>query len=176
MTMRIVLHICCGVCAGGAAERLKLEGHDLTGFFYNPNIHPRAEYERRLEAARVIGRALEFPIEVPAYEPDEWDEVAGQRGGEPEGGARCEICFRLRLTRTARFLGQLGWDAMATTLTVGPQKKATVINRIGAEVAGERFLARDFKKRNGFGRATELARTWGIHRQTYCGCRFSGGI
>jgi predicted adenine nucleotide alpha hydrolase (AANH) superfamily ATPase len=173
--MRIVLHVCCGVCAAAAAERLKREGHEIIGFFYNPNIHPRAEYARRLTAAMVVGRRLGFPVEAPVYHPDEWDEVAGDRGGEPEGGARCTICYQLRLIRTAQYLDELRWDAMATTLTVGPRKQAAVVNRTGTEIAGDRFLARDFKKQNGFGRAVALANEWNIYRQTYCGCRFSAG-
>ena len=174
--MRIVLHICCGVCAAGAAETLQLEGHQITGFFYNPNIHPRPEYERRLEAAMVIGRALAFPVAVPSYAPAEWEETAGHHGADPEGGSRCEICYRLRLTRTAAFLQEIGWDAMVTTLTVGPRKHASVVNRIGAEIAGDRFLPRDFKKKNGFERAAALARTLGVYRQSYCGCRYSAGV
>ncbi len=171
--MRILLHICCGVCAAGVAERLKSEGHELLGLFYNPNIHPREEYERRLEVAEVVARELVFPLEVPRYDPEEWYKVAGHLAQEPEDGARCVVCYRLRLEKTAELLRDKGLDAMTTTLTVSPRKKAVVVNRIGAEVAGDKFLARDFKKQDGFKRSNELARAWGLYRQNYCGCQFS---
>jgi predicted adenine nucleotide alpha hydrolase (AANH) superfamily ATPase len=171
--MRIVLHICCGICAGGVAERLKSEGHEVLGFFYNPNIHPREEYERRLEVARVVARELGFQLEVPPYDPDEWHGVAGHLAREPEDGARCVICYRLRLEKTEKLLVEKGWDAITTTLTVSPRKRAAVVNQVGVEVAGDKFLARDFKKQDGFKRANELARAWGVYRQNYCGCLYS---
>ena len=171
--MRIVLHVCCGICAGGVAERLKSEGHEVLGFFYNPNIHPPEEYERRLDVARRVARELGFPLEVPAYDPDEWHRVAGHLAREPEDGARCVICYKLRLEKTKRLLEEKRWDAMTTTLTISPRKRAAVVNRVGVEVAGDRFLARDFKKQDGFKRANELAREWGVYRQNYCGCLYS---
>ena len=171
--MKVVLHICCGICAGGVAERLKSEGHEVLGFFCNPNIHPREEYEKRLEVARVVASELGFALEAPPYSPDEWYNVAGHLADEPEDGARCVICYRLRLAATARFLEENGWDAMTTTLTISPRKRAVVVNRVGADVAGDKFLARDFKKKDGFKRANELARKWGVYRQDYCGCQYS---
>jgi len=171
--MRVVLHVCCGVCAAGAAERLIQEGHEVTGFFYNPNIHPFDEYEKRLEVARVSAKELAFPLEVPPYFPQEWFEVAGSLEIEPEGGARCEVCFRLRLAKTLRFTQEGGYDAFTTTLTIAPQKQAVVINRIGREMGGDKFLVRDFKKKDGFRRANDLARKLGLYRQNYCGCLYS---
>lgn len=171
--MKVLLHICCGICAAGVAERLKSEGHELFGFFYNPNIYPREEYEKRLEVTRTVARELSFPLEVPPYEPGEWERVAGHLAQEPEDGARCVVCYKLRLERTAEMLKDEGLDAMTTTLTISPRKKAIVVNEVGKEVAGNRFLARDFKKRDGFKRANELARSWGLYRQHYCGCRYS---
>ena len=171
--MKVVLHICCGICAAGVAERLKSEGHEVFGYFYNPNIYPREEYEKRLEVARIVARELDFALEVPPYNPDEWHEVAGHLADEPEDGARCVICYRLRLAATARFLEGKGWDAMTTTLTISPRKRAAVVNQVGVEVAGDKFLARDFKKKDGFKRANELANKWGVYRQHYCGCRYS---
>ena len=171
--MRIVLHMCCGVCSAGAASTLLEEGHQLRGFFYNPNIHPQDEYERRLSAAETVARQLSFPIDAPAYRPQDWYAVAGGLGQAPEGGARCEVCYRLRLDATASFARELDFDAFTTTLTIGRQKRADVINRIGKSIAGDRFLARDFKKRDGFTRAAALAGQWDLYRQDYCGCEFS---
>ncbi len=171
--MNIVLHICCGVCAAGVIEQLQAEGNEVFGYFYNPNIHPPAEYERRLAVARIVTGQLDIPLEVSPYDPGEWYEVAGTMADVPEDGARCVVCYRLRLTRTAAYSRTMKADAFTTTLTVSPRKKAAVLNRIGQEVGGERFLVRDFKKHDGFRRSNELARQWDLYRQHYCGCVFS---
>ena len=173
--MKVALHICCGVCAAGAAEKLALEGKQVFGYFFNPNIHPKEEYERRLEAARQVAKESGFPLEAGEYKPDSWfTEVKGLES-EPEGGARCAVCFRLRLERAHRFMLDSGLDAFTTTLTIGPQKSALVINKLGQEIGGDKFLVRDFKKQAGFQRASELAKKWAIHRQHYCGCVYSPG-
>lgn len=173
--MKVALHICCGVCAAGAAERLTSEEHQVYGFFYNPNIHPREEYERRLEAVYQVAKELNFPLEVGPYQPGDWfAEIKGLES-EPEGGLRCEACFRHRLKQTYLYMQKSGLDAFTTTLTIGPQKSAAMINQVGQEIGGDRFLVRDFKKKAGFQRASELAKKWAIHRQHYCGCIFSKG-
>lgn len=173
--MKVALHICCGVCAAGAAEKLAAEGHSVYGFFYNPNIHPQEEYERRLEAAQRVAKEFGFPIEAGRYEPRDWfAEIKGLEK-EPEGGARCDICFRHRLQAAYRYMLDNGLDAFTTTLTIGPRKSAEVVNRVGQDIGGDRFLVRDFKKKAGFQRATQLAKEWAIHRQHYCGCVYSEG-
>ena len=171
--MKIVLHICCGVCAAGVVERLTLEGHQVIGLFYNPNIHPQQEYERRLEVARKVAGQLNFPLEVPPYIPEEWFNETSYLENEPEGGKRCEVCFRLRLKRAYNYMEDYGWEVFTTTLTISPHKSADVINGVGREIGGERFLARDFKKREGYKRAMELAKKWTLYRQNYCGCIYS---
>lgn len=171
--MKIVLHICCGGCATGVVERLTLEGHEVLGLFYNPNIHPLEEYERRLEATHRVAKEMNFPLEVSLYAPEEWFEQASSLENEPEGGQRCEVCFRLRLKKTYLYLKDCGWDAFTTTLTISPNKSAAVINQIGQEIGGDRFLVRDFKKKAGFQRATELSKKWALYRQNYCGCIYS---
>jgi len=171
--MKVVLHICCGVCAAGVAERLAQEGHLVLGFFYNPNIHPLDEYQRRLEVASTVARKMGFPLEVAPYVTEEWFKETAGLEGEPEGGKRCQVCFRLRLERTFLFMKDRGGDAFTTTLTVSPHKSAAVINRVGRETGGERFLARDFKKQEGFKRAMALAKEWALYRQGYCGCIYS---
>ena len=171
--MKVLLHICCGVCAAGVVERLHSEGHQVLGLFYNPNIHPVEEYDRRLEVANRVSAELSFPLAVPPYEPDEWFREAKQLADEPEGGQRCEICFRLRLQKAYDSMIEQQADAFTTTLTIGPRKSADVINRIGREIDEERFLVRDFKKKAGFQRAIELAKQWELYRQDYCGCVYS---
>jgi len=171
--MNIVLHICCGVCAAGVAERLLAEGHDILGLFYNPNIHPTHEYQKRLEAARMVAKGLGFPLVDAPYTPQAWLKETKGLEDEPEGGKRCPVCFRLRLEQTHIYMQEHGYDAFASTLTVSPHKDAEAINRIGREIGGEGFLARDFKKQDGFHRAIELAKKWGLYRQNYCGCLYS---
>lgn len=174
--MKVVLHICCGVCAAGVAERLTREGHQIFGFFYNPNIHPREEYERRLEAAAKVAKKLNFPLAAGLYTPEEWFQETASLENEPEGGRRCEICYRFRLEKTYHHLEECRGDAFTTTLTVSPSKKTRVINQVGQEIGGDKFLVRDFKKQAGFQRSMELAKKWSLHRQNYCGCTYSQKI
>ena len=171
--MNIVLHICCGVCAAGAVETLTKEGHQVTGFFYNPNIHPAEEYNRRLETTRKVARELNFPLEIAPYTPEEWLRETETLKHEPEGGKRCHICFRMRLEKTYLHLITTGADAFTTTLTISPHKSAEAVNRIGREIGGDKFLVRDFKKKDGFKQAVKLARQWELYRQDYCGCIYS---
>jgi len=171
--MNIVLHICCGVCAAGVAERLFAEGHSVSGLFHNPNIHPPEEYDRRLEAARTVAGKLVFPLSDAPYKPQEWLEATKGLADQPEGGERCPVCFRMRLEAAHRYMKEHGYDAFTSTLTVSPHKDAEAINRIGRDIGGESFLARDFKKQDGFRRAVELAEKWGLYRQNYCGCLYS---
>ena len=171
--MKIALHICCGVCAAGVTERLASEGHFVLGLFYNPNIHPLEEYQRRLEVARTVARKMGFPLEIAPYVPEEWLRETAGLENEPEGGRRCEACSRLRLEKAYFFMKERGADAFATTLTVSPHKSAAVVNRVGVEIGGEKFLVRDFKKQDGFKRAMALAKKWTLYRQDYCGCVYS---
>jgi hypothetical protein len=161
------------VCAAGVVDRLTKEGHEVLGFFYNPNIHPREEYERRLAVARRVAKEFGFPLEVAPYTQEEWFAATRSLENEPEGGKRCEVCFRLRLNKTYEFLKNSGTDAFTTTLTISPRKSAALVNKIGREIGGEKFLARDFKKQAGFQRAMELAKQWELYRQNYCGCVYS---
>ena len=173
--MKVVLHICCGVCAAGVVERLSLEGHEVIGLFYNPNIHPEQEYRKRLGVANEVAKRLSFPLTEAPYVPEEWfGEVSGLEN-EPEGGRRCEVCYRIRLKKTYLYMLDNGWDAFTTTLTISPHKSADVVNRIGWQVGGDRFLARDFKKKEGFRQAIELSNRWSLYRQNYCGCIYSMG-
>jgi epoxyqueuosine reductase len=171
--MKVALHICCAVCAAGAAERLIQEGHQVLGFFSNSNIHPEEEYVRRLENARKVAHELNFSLTEDIYAPDDWLKAVASLESEPEGGQRCPVCFKMRLERSYRFMLESGCEALTTTLTMGSNKSAELIGRIGQEIAGEKFLKQDFKKKEGFKRASELARKWELYRQNYCGCRFS---
>jgi predicted adenine nucleotide alpha hydrolase (AANH) superfamily ATPase len=171
--MKVVLHICCGVCAAGAAETLIKEGHQVIGFFYNPNIHPEVEYQKRLDVAVRVAEELDFSLEAGLYTPEEWLRLTESLKNEPEGGARCPVCYRIRLEKTFEYMVACGADAFTTTLTISPHKSAQIINGIGQEIGGDKFLVRDFKKKDGFKRAVQLAKKWELYRQDYCGCIYS---
>jgi predicted adenine nucleotide alpha hydrolase (AANH) superfamily ATPase len=171
--MKVLLHVCCGVCAGSVAERLLSEGHQVTGYFFNPNIYPEAEYRTRLQVAKTIAGAVGFTLEAGEYKPEEWLSATVGLEKEPENGSRCEVCYRLRLGAAFQYMQKHGFDAFTTTLTVSPHKPASIINRIGKDVGANKFLARDFKKKDGFKRANEIAKKLGVYRQHYCGCVYS---
>ena len=172
---KLLLHICCGPCATTVIERL-CDDYSVTGYFYNPNIHPEDEYRRRLKAAREVTGKFGIPLIEGTYEPEIFFDAVRGLENEPENGARCPVCYRLRLAETARVAAGNSFGLIASTLTVGPQKKASVINPIGeeeAECAGLKFLPGDWKKKEGFRRSCELSREYGLYRQEYCGCLFS---
>ena len=172
---RLLLHICCGPCATTVIELL-CDQFDVTGYFYNPNIHPEDEYLRRLEAAQEVTNRLGIQLIEGLYEPYIFFEAVRGLENEPENGSRCPVCFRQRLANTAYVAAADSFDFIATTLTVGPMKKASIINPIGentAGCAGIKFLSGNWKKRNGFKRSCELSSEFDIYRQDYCGCLFS---
>ena len=176
----LLLHSCCGPCSSYVLEYL-WDKFALTVFFYNPNVYPQEEYEKRkAEQLRLIQgyQALGRPIAFLDCDHRGEDFLAPSRGleAEPEGGARCRACFALRLKETARRAADGGFDFFGTTLTVSPHKNAALINEIGLGLAREgspRFLSSDFKKRDGYRRSITLSREYDLYRQDYCGCSFS---
>lgn len=169
---RLLLHICCAPDATVAIERLA-SVFDITAFFYDPNIHPREEYDKRLAEMRKVAEANHIPLEAGPYEDARWFELAKDLMDEPERGKRCEVCFRMRLEATAAFARDAGIPAFATILTVSPHKDAMLVNRLGQEIGerlGVRYLVTDLKKKDGFKRSLELSREFGLYRQDYCGC------
>lgn len=171
--MKVALHICCAVCAAGAAERLMQEGFSVVGFFYNPNLYPQEEYLRRLENARIVAAKLGFPLTEGPRDYHNWNSAVTGLENEPEGGLRCQACFKFRLERSFLFMRESGCEAFTTTLTMGSNKPGTLIYRLGHEIGGDSFLERDFKKKAGIQRAGALAAEWGLYRQHYCGCTYS---
>lgn len=172
---RLLLHACCGPCASSVLEYLT-PLFDVTVYFYNPNILPKEEFIKRENALKgVIAHFDGVKLIIP--EQDEMEYISYVKGhkNDREGGARCSLCFTLRLEKTAEFLKSHSdeFDFFATTLTVSPHKNAPLINQIGNDVAnkiGVKYLSSDFKKRDGYLRSTVLCREWGIYRQVYCGC------
>ena len=175
---RLLLHSCCGPCSTACLELLA-PYLCTTVFFYNPNILPEAEFEKRLYWQRYLLEHAPFAAGVELIVParDEAAFLSAARGleSEPEGGTRCTECFRLRLEKTAKAAADGNFDYFATTLTVSPHKNAPLINTIGEEFSSEygvAWLPTDFKKRDGYLRSIQLSREYGLYRQAWCGCGF----
>jgi predicted adenine nucleotide alpha hydrolase (AANH) superfamily ATPase len=172
---KILLQVCCAPDATVAAERLRAE-YTVGVYFYNPNIHPGEEYDKRVqELARLAPQIGAENYSAP-YDPERWFEAVKGYEHEPEKGVRCHICFRLRLEATAGAAKELGFDLYGTVLTVSPHKDAELINRLGREIGtryGVEYFESNFKKKDGFKRSLELSKQFGLYRQDYCGCVFS---
>ena len=172
---RLLLHSCCGPCSSYVLEYLT-QYFAVTLLYYNPNIQPEAEYEKRLHYQREVLKHIPTEIMECAYDGAAFTAAARGLEAEPEGGARCTRCFALRLEETARRAARHGFDWYCTTLTVSPHKDQERINRLGAKLGekyGVKWLPSDFKKRDGYLRSIRLAEEYGLYRQDWCGCAFS---
>ena len=171
-----MLHSCCGPCSSRCLEVLK-EYFSVTVLYYNPNITDEAEYEKRkAEQIRLLKETGWAGFMDCGYGPAEFFSAASGLEGEPEGGARCYACYRLRLDYTARMAKEQGFDYFCSTLSVSPHKNAAWLNEIGEKLQekyGVKWLYSDFKKENGYLRSVRLAEQYGLYRQNYCGCVFS---
>ncbi|MFQ5974873.1 MAG: epoxyqueuosine reductase QueH [Candidatus Hydrothermarchaeales archaeon] len=172
---RLLLHICCAPCSTHVIDTLK-ENYDITCFFYNPNIQPKEEYILRSGEMEGLAQKMGVATLEGDYDVGEWFKAIKGLEDEPEGGKRCEICFRIRLEKTAEFAMDHGFQCFTTTLTIGPQKDAKLINSIGDELSRRynvEFHQANFKKKDGFKKSVELSKRYGLLRQNYCGCIFS---
>ena len=173
---RLLLHSCCAPCSSHCLSELSPQ-IGVTVLYYNPNLDCAEEYEKRkreqIRFLRETGLADFLDCD---YAPEDYISAVRGLEEEKEGGARCTVCFRLRLERTAREAKARGFDYFATTLTVSPLKNAKLINEIGfavAEEVGVKYLPSDFKKRGGYLHSVRLSEEYGLYRQDYCGCAFS---
>lgn len=173
---RLLLHSCCAPCSSHCLSELSPQ-IGVTVFYYNPNLDCAEEYEKRKrEQLRFLQETGLADFLDCGYAPEDYLSAVCGLEEEKEGGARCAVCFRLRLERTAREARLRGFDYFATTLTVSPLKNAKLINTIGfavAEEAGVKYLPSDFKKRGGYLHSVQLSEEYGLYRQDYCGCAFS---
>lgn len=170
---KVLLHICCGVCAFACIDYLKKQGYYVEGFFYNPNIHPKEEYIKRENAAEEVCRISSIKLNSGQYEPDRWNSACSAYADEPEGGKRCDLCYKFRLEETFKKMLELGLDLFTTTLSVSPHKKSKLINDIGSSISPTNYMPADFKKNDGFKKTIALAKTYNIYRQNYCGCAYA---
>ena len=174
---KLLLHACCAPCASSCVERLK-EFFEITLYFYNPNMDSEKEYFLRAEEIKKLAERFSVDYIIEEYEQDVFYSAVTGLEQEKEGGARCDKCFNLRLTKTAKKAKQLKADYFATTLTVSPLKNANLINKIGVYIGKEQgveYLLSDFKKKNGYIRSIEISKELNLYRQNYCGCKFSKG-
>ncbi len=168
--MRLLLHICCGPCATYPTKVLRESGHDIHGFFYNPNIHPLAEHNLRLDSAK---KFLEISG-ISATIHDEYEVEEYFRRVVYREGNRCAACYHLRLEKAARVALNRGFDAFTTSLLVSPYQKHDLLREIGQSIGMQRgieFYYKDF--RPGWSRTREMSREMGLYRQRYCGCIYS---
>ncbi len=176
--MKILFHICCSNCALYPVQVLRSEGHDLKGFWYNPNIHPFEEYTLRLDSLKKLsGEWLINIFYSDEYRPEEFFEYLAQASPSdiplsfPE---RCKYCYQLRLERTAAKAHEEGFEAFSTSLLISPYQDFDQIAHTGKKMAdkyGVRFYEKDFRPY--FKETMTYAKEMGLYRQKYCGCLFS---
>ncbi len=176
---RLMLHSCCAPCSSYTLEYLS-EFFEICVFYYNPNISPEAEFEKRFEEQKRLIEALPAKNRITLikgeYNPEEFYEIAKGLEDAKEGYERCFRCYRLRLEKTARIAKEKGFDYFCTTLSISPLKNSQKINEIGYEVAKEHgvsWLPSDFKKKEGYKRSIELSHEYDLYRQNFCGCIYS---
>jgi predicted adenine nucleotide alpha hydrolase (AANH) superfamily ATPase len=170
-----LLHVCCAPCCTHPVKVMRDE-FDVELFFCNPNIHPSEEYGTRLEEAREYAKKIGVGFHEAYYGSEAWFRATSGLQDEPEGGARCEVCYRMRLGKAAQYAATNGFDYFTTTLSVSPHKDAGMINRIGiiiSDIYSVKFYTADFKKNEGFKRSAQMSKEAGLYRQGYCGCLYS---
>ena len=175
----LLLHSCCAPCSSYTLEYLS-RYFSITVFYFNPNISPKAEFDKRFAEQKRLIETLPSENKISLicgdYNYDEFLNVARDYESVPEGGERCFRCYRMRLEKTAELAKQNGFDYFCTTLSISPLKNSQKINEIGFDVAekyGVKWLPSDFKKREGYKRSIELSREYDLYRQNFCGCVFS---
>ncbi len=178
-TPSLLLHSCCAPCSSYCIEYLS-DYFNITVFYYNPNISADEEYKKRVQEQIRLIETMKTSNRVDYciadYEPDRFYAAVKGLEKEPEGGARCFECYRLRLDKTAEYAKAKDFDYFTTTLTISPLKNSDKLNAIGielSEVYDVPYLVSDFKKKNGYKRSIELSREYNLYRQNYCGCVYS---
>lgn len=175
----LLLHSCCAPCSSYVIEYLANYFY-ITILYYNPNISPIDEYLKRKDEQIKLIREMPTKYRVDIidcdYDNEIYERLVKGLEKEPERGKRCEVCFKLRLGKTAEIASRGNYDYFATTLTLSPYKNAKLINDIGLELGekyGIKYLGSDFKKRDGYKKSIELSKQFNLYRQNYCGCIYS---
>ena len=175
----LLLHSCCAPCSSYVLEYLS-NYFKITIYYYNPNISPIDEFNKRVEEQKRLINELPTKNKIDFiegyYDNNLYEEIIKGLENEKEGGARCHLCYRMRLENTAKLAKEKGFDYFTTTLSISPYKNSKVLNEIGEELANKHdvnYLYADFKKRDGYKRSIELSKIYGLYRQDYCGCKYS---
>ncbi|MBQ7031925.1 MAG: epoxyqueuosine reductase QueH [Bacilli bacterium] len=175
---KLLLHSCCGPCSSYVITYLK-DYFDITILYYNPNIEPHEEYEKRKTEQIKLINELNIPslsLMDTEYENNIYREYVKGYEDNPEGGSRCHLCYELRLKKTVELAKINGFEYFGTTLTVSPYKNASILNMLGEKLSKEYnvlWLYSDFKKKDGYKKSIELSKKYELYRQDYCGCLFS---
>ena len=176
---KILLHTCCGICFSYPSTLLRELGYEVISYFYNPNIYPKEEFLRRRDELIKFLEKYNFEYIVEDYNKEDFESISKGLEVEPEKGKRCEACFYLRLSKTAKKAAELGIEEFSTTLTVSPHKISSIIKTKGEEAEKNfgrnitKFTFFDFKKQDGFKKTNEIAHKEKMYRQSYCGCEYS---
>lgn len=176
---KLLLHACCAPCSSYVVEYLS-NYFEITILYYNPNIDSEEEFNYRYsELVRFIKEfKTKYPVHLVnlGYLSNEYDEITKGLENEPERGARCLKCYKLRLEKSFTYAKENNFDYITTTLTLSPHKNSKVINEIGGILEKEyniSYLYSDFKKRDGYKRSIVLSHEYNLYRQDYCGCKYS---
>ena len=154
-------------------------GYSVVVYFYNPNIYPVEEYEKRLEAQRTLCAHFGCELIVGEYEPEIYYESVKGYENEPEKGARCDKCFELRLRKSAEMAKSLGIEEFTTSIVISPHKNYEKLTAIGQSIAqdfGLNYVAENFRKQDGFLKTNQISKSLNLYRQNYCGCKFARKI
>ena len=174
---KLLLHSCCAPCAGEIMEAVAASGIDTTIYFYNPNIHPKEEYEIRKDENIRFAEKLGFDFIDADYDKDNWFERIKGLENEPERGKRCTVCFDMRFERTALYAHENNFKIFATTLGISRWKDLEQINNSGLKAA-KRYNSLGFwdfnwRKQGGSSRMLEISKKEKFYKQEYCGCVYS---
>ena len=174
---KVLLHSCCAPCSGEVMEAMGASGIDYTIFFYNPNIHPKREYELRKSENVRFAEQHGIPFVDADYDTDNWFARAKGMEFEPERGARCTMCFDMRFERTALYAHEHGFPVMTSALGISRWKDMAQINGSGARAAarypGLRYWDHNWRKGGGASRMIDISRRENFYQQEYCGCIYS---
>lgn len=173
---KILIHACCAICSGHPIKQLKDLGYEPIAYFFNPNVFPEAEYQKRLEAQKRLCKALNCELIIEDYAPGFYNEIMQGYENHIEGSERCKRCFELRLLKTAQKAKELGIEHYTTSISISPHKNFNIIKEVGkffSEYFDINFMDIDFKKQDGFLKTNKISNELGLHRQNYCGCEMS---
>lgn len=178
-TPTVLLHSCCAPCSSQVLARLS-DYFLVTVLYYNPNIEPFSEYEKRKEEQKRFIETFPSKNKISIldcdYENEKFKCIANGLEDAPEGGERCHKCYNLRLEKTSILAKENGFDYFCTTLTVSPFKNSRILNEIGSNLEklyDVKYLYSDFKKEDGYKKSIEYSKKYYLYRQNYCGCIYS---